>query len=624
MGLRGLFSAISGLQNHSTWLDVVGNNLANVNTVAFKGSRVTFADRISQTLAGGSGPSTSSNLGGTNPLQTGLGSRIASIRTLFGQGPTLQTGNPFDVSLQGEGFLIGQYGNRTYLTRDGALHLDADGYLVDNNGGRIQGFMARTQYRRTDINSISSQPGATLAATNARMVVETSNPTEIGPIRVQPGMTIPPRATTAIYFRGNLDAFHQNTEAGGVVNLAPNWRPTLPVGGVIMLMGPGIAMDGTRVTAVPMGAGGGFALQQLGNLSAMYPGTSLAAPIINGGMNLGYVQLLAGNYAWEQQPPNPPAHEVVAPVYDSLGNPREITIQFYQVMDLGSAGFNSSDGPCQVMYAWYAFDTTGGANPTTANLIGGTGISEGDYELNYFDRGTDRDLYIGDFLYFNTDGSLANSGCAGGPVPTPPGPPNYMIPPKIYLPPYNVDPPAGPIPTMGSEIGAIELHFGTYGFITDGRRDGVYSDAAGRYEIIAGVSQYIPNHSVYVESQDGYPEGYVQDVTIDEMGVLKGAATNGQIVDLARLVMARVDNSEGLLRDGNGTYSPSNNSGSVFIGLPGQDGLAKIQSFSLEGSNVETAVELSNMIVAQKGLEANSRVVSNESRNVAVLTNMGR
>lgn len=623
MGLRGLFSAISGLQSHSTWLDVVGNNLANLNTVAFKASRVTFASQIAQTLGAASSSSTSSNLGGTNPLQVGLGTRVSSVQTLFHRGPTLQTGNAFDVALQGDGFLVGERGSQTYLTRAGALHLDGDGYLVDNNGGRIQGFTAQSEFRRNIINSVSDNPTAPLAATDSSLVLQTSNPSDIGPIRIVPGMTIPPRATTAIHFSGNLDSFHQITEPGGIVNLAPGWRPALPVGAVIMLMGGAMAMDGTRVLDDPI-PGGGFALRQLGNLSAVYPGTQLAAPIINGGINLGFVQMLAGNYAWEQQPPNPPAHEVVTPVYDSLGNPREVTIQFYQVMDLGSAGVNDPNGPCQAMYAWYAFDTTGGVPPVTENLVGGTGISEGDYQMNYFDRGTNRDLYIGDFIYFNTDGSLANSGCAGGPVPTPPGPPNYMIVPRIYLPPYNGDPPTGPIPTMGSEIMAIELHFGSYGFLTTGRRDGVYSDAAGQYRVIDGVNKYVPNHSVYATSQDGYPEGYVHDISIDEMGVLKGACTNGQIVDLAQLVLGRVQNPEGLLHDGNGMYTTSNNSGAVFVGLPGLNGLATVQSYALEGSNVDTAVELANMIVAQRGLEANSRTVSTENRNIMILSNMGR
>ena len=624
MGFRALFSGITGLQAHSTWLDVIGNNLANVNTTAFKASRVLFSDQIAQTLAAGSSPSASSRLGGVNPQQAGLGTRVCAVQMDHRQGPLLSTGNAFDLAIEGEGFLLVREGNRSFLTRSGALRLDGQGNLVDEKGGFVQGFSAQAQYRRTLINSVSSVPGEALAATDASLTLRTDNPMQVGNIRIEPRMTIPPKATSIVHFAGNLDSFQQANQPGGVLNLATGggW-PTLPVGGVIMLMGPAMAMDGTRVTTVPT-PDGGFTLQQLAPLSAVYPGTNLANPLINGGMNLGYVQLLAGNYAWEQEPPLPPSSLVTASVYDSLGNPRELTVHFYQVMDLGAAGVNSPNGPSQACYAWYAFDTTNGAKPSTANLLAGTGITEGDYNMNYYDRGTNRDCFISAFVYFNTDGSLANSGCAGGPIPAPPGPPNYMINPRVYMPPYNGDPPIGPIPTMGAEILPIELDFGTFGFVTEGRRDGIYSDAAGAYEIRDGINQYVPNHSVHVESQDGYPEGMLEGITIGTEGILRGAFTNGQIVDLAQIVTVRVDNPGGLMRGGDGRYSGSNNSGSFFVGLPGQGGLGLIRSGTLEGSNVDLTLELSNMIVAQRGLEANSRIVTTESQNQRVLTNLGR
>ena len=623
MGLRGLLSGITGLQSHSTWLDVIGNNLANVNTTAFKSSRVTFAEQISQALSASSGASPDTNMGGVNARAVGFGTKINAIKTQFQQGPLLSTGNAMDIAIDGDGFLMIQKGNLRYLTRAGALHLDGEGYLVDNNGGLVQGFSAQTQYRRNIINSISDRPLEPLAATDASLHLDTSNITDIGAIRITPGMTLPPKATSRIEFSGNLDSFQKVNEPGGVLDLAPGGIPSLPVGAVIMLMGPFWALDSTRITtaAIP---GGGFALQQLGKLSIFNFGLSRAIPVINGGINLGFVQMLAGGYAWEQSTSMPPSSEIRTSVYDSLGNPREVTVQFYQVMDLGEAGINNPAGPCQATYAWYAFDTTGGASPATDNLIGGTGICEGDYNMNYYDRGTNRDLYIGDFLYFNTDGSLANSGCAGGPVPTPPGLPNYMTPPRIYMPPYNWDPPIGPIPTMGAEILAIELDFGSYGYIGQGKRDGIYSDVGGIYKIQDGVNRYVPNHTVFAESQDGYPEGTLDNLTIDRQGILKGFFTNQQIVDLAQIAEARVANPEGLNHEGDGLYSSSNNSGALFLGLPGQNGLGLIQSYMLEGSNVDLTVELSNMIVAQRGFEANGRTISTESENLAVLTNLGR
>ena len=108
-------------------------------------------------------------------------------------------------------------------------------------------------------------------------------------------------------------------------------------------------------------ATGGFTLAQVANLSTFVAGVfPPAGSLENGFINLGFVQDFAGGYVWDQQPPTPPAAQSVENVYDSLGNPRQITVQFYQVNDLGAAGVNNPNGPNQVCYAWYAFDTTGG------------------------------------------------------------------------------------------------------------------------------------------------------------------------------------------------------------------------------------------------------------------------
>jgi flagellar hook protein FlgE len=100
--IRGMYSAISGLRTHQTMLDVVSNNLANVNTVGYKASRVTFKDQLQQTLYGGSaeGP----NTGGTNSAQVGLGVQLGSIDAVMGDGSLQSTGNPLDVAIQGDGF----------------------------------------------------------------------------------------------------------------------------------------------------------------------------------------------------------------------------------------------------------------------------------------------------------------------------------------------------------------------------------------------------------------------------------------------------------------------------------------------------------------------------------------
>lgn len=139
--LRSLFTAISGLTNHQTRLDVIGNNIANVNTSGYKSGRALFRDMMSQTLAGAS-PSQSSR-GGTNPRQVGLGVNLAVIDTIHTQGALQSTGVMTDLAVQGDGFFILNDNGRNVYTRDGSLGLDESGVLVDPASGmQLQGWTA--------------------------------------------------------------------------------------------------------------------------------------------------------------------------------------------------------------------------------------------------------------------------------------------------------------------------------------------------------------------------------------------------------------------------------------------------------------------------------------------------
>lgn len=103
--MRSLYSGVSGLKNHQTRMDVVGNNISNVNTTGFKSSRVTFADTLSQTLSGAS--SAQGGKGGTNPKQIGLGSAVSAIDMMFTDGSVQSTGVNTDLCLSGNGLFVG-------------------------------------------------------------------------------------------------------------------------------------------------------------------------------------------------------------------------------------------------------------------------------------------------------------------------------------------------------------------------------------------------------------------------------------------------------------------------------------------------------------------------------------
>lgn len=136
-----MYSGVSGLKVHQNQMDVIGNNISNVNTTGFKGSRVTFKEMLNQTLSGASSPQ--EGRGGTNPNQIGLGVQLGSIDTNMGQGSLQSTGKMTDMAIQGNGFFIVNDGSQNYYTRAGNIDFDEEGYLVNTaNGNRVQGWTA--------------------------------------------------------------------------------------------------------------------------------------------------------------------------------------------------------------------------------------------------------------------------------------------------------------------------------------------------------------------------------------------------------------------------------------------------------------------------------------------------
>ena len=131
--LQAMYSGISAIEAHQQKMDVIGNNIANVNTTAYKAGRVTFQDQLSQTIQGAGAPTT--GIGGTNPQQIGLGVKVGSIDTLMAQGGLQSTTRPTDMAIQGNGyFMLGDSTGVSY-TRDGSFSLDSNGNLVNGSSG---------------------------------------------------------------------------------------------------------------------------------------------------------------------------------------------------------------------------------------------------------------------------------------------------------------------------------------------------------------------------------------------------------------------------------------------------------------------------------------------------------
>lgn len=141
--MMSMFSSVSGLKAHQTRMDVIGNNIANVNTVGFKASRSTFQEIFSQTLSSASAPDLASGRGGVNPMQIGLGMNVDAIDVQMGRGSVQRTESPTDLSIEGEGFFIIRSGNEgSYsFTRAGNFVLDKQGNLTTASGQNVYGWM---------------------------------------------------------------------------------------------------------------------------------------------------------------------------------------------------------------------------------------------------------------------------------------------------------------------------------------------------------------------------------------------------------------------------------------------------------------------------------------------------
>ncbi|MBP2633965.1 MAG: flgE 2 [Firmicutes bacterium] len=174
--MRSLFSGVSGLKNHQTRMDVIGNNIANVNTTGFKGSRVTFQDILSQTITNAS--SAQGTSGGTNAKQIGLGVGVASIDTDTSDGSVQSTGYNTDLCISGNGYFLLGDGDNTYYTRNGAFSFDASGNYVNSGGLKVQGWMADstgTISSTGEVTDISVPVGQTMAATATTAATFTKN-----------------------------------------------------------------------------------------------------------------------------------------------------------------------------------------------------------------------------------------------------------------------------------------------------------------------------------------------------------------------------------------------------------------------------------------------------------------
>lgn len=182
--MRSLYSGVSGLRVHQTKMDVIGNNIANVNTVGFKASSVTFSDIFYQTIQSATGPNAATGAGGQNAKQIGLGANVASIVASITQtGGSQRTDNPYDIMIKGDSFFIVNSGGTNYFTKAGNFGTDEDGTLTIPSGAAVMGWQVDP---KDDTKTVAGTVSPIKIVTPANLYSE-------------------PQATTNTYVSGNID-----------------------------------------------------------------------------------------------------------------------------------------------------------------------------------------------------------------------------------------------------------------------------------------------------------------------------------------------------------------------------------------------------------------------------------
>ena len=558
-----LSAGVSGLQAHQTMLDVAGNNLANVNTTAFKSSRVGFAELLGQTLQPGTRPT--DQIGGTNPQKIGSGVGVSSISPNMGQGGIVNTGNPFDVALDGKGYFVVSDGARNLYTRAGNFAVDEDGHLVDPSTG----------YLVQRLGVVGEADGFQIAGDSS--------------INVPYGTSLPAAATTSVTVSGNLSADETSELQTQALTTTVAYSYD----------GGSTAVLGTEIDQLDQFTGGSEPDGQLGpaetgtiTISGCHSdGTAFSSGLtftVNSSTTYGDLIDHLNN-------------SVLSGATASLVNGR------IRVTD-DEGGYSQSDISLSYSGAgsfetppYFEMTTVGGEVVKNIN-IGIYDSQGGKHVLSAAFVKTD-DLNKWDLVITSITGEI-----------------DEIVPDERRISGISFDPQSGAF----TGVPATE----TWEFVVTFRHDPVNPQTIainlGTVGAFDGVTQFAGSSTAVARDQDGYEAGSLTSVTVNNEGVLVGAFSNGIKKDIGTLAVGLFNNDSGLLGVGGGYFVPSANSGDPVLTEAMTGGAGSIIGGALEKSNVDVATEFVTLIQAQNGYQANARTISVADEVLQELANLIR
>ena len=542
--LNSLFDGVSGMRNLQSMMDVIGNNISNVDTIGFKGSRVTFSDTFNQFIQSGTNPTATT--GGTNSFQIGLGSKINSIDKNWTQGTFEQTGNTTDLALQGPGLFILKSNGQNYYTRAGSFIFDANGNLVDpQNGAIVQGKVASD---------------GVLPAGNT-----------IQDIQIDKNLKIPAVKTTDTTWGGNLQSSSTVTQTQNIVQsgtLIP--ASTYPT-------------DTTKDCTIYDKNGNAL------TLTVKYTETAANT------YNIDYKIASGSNILKDYTPGSPLASGVTI---NSTTGPGTYTLPAITTTT-GGLNIDTGDISMDATAVRTGSDNTlsyivdDNRTPTLVNGSVTVYDSLGNaHTLSLQFTKTDLNTWRWNASIPSTDGTLSNN--SGTITFDTNGQVQAMSPNPAIL---------SYAPSGGAESQTIQLDFGNGS---------------------SGLTQNSLSSQVAALTQNGSASASLSNINIDQYGKVEGIFSNGQSRDLAQVMVATFANNNGLVSVGDNMYTVAANSGDPIVGEPGETTATTMQSGALEQSNVDLAKEFTNMIVAQRGFEANAHVITTSDTLLQDITNLIR
>ncbi|MFA6596757.1 MAG: flagellar hook protein FlgE [Ignavibacteriaceae bacterium] len=565
--LNSLFAGVSGLRNHQTMMDVIGNNIANVNTIGYKGSRVTFSDTFNQFVKAGTNPTDTS--GGTNTYQVGLGMKVNSIDRNWNQGTFERTGITTDLALQGNGLFVLKSNGENFYSRAGGFVFDADGKLVSpQNGAIVQGKVA-----------------------SADGVIPPGNNLE--DIMIDTNLKLPAVATNLIKWGGNLKSNSDLTRTEAVVTRGNlNSDPSLP--------GPF-----TQEATIYNESGTKFTFQQTFTKTANYD-SSAVPPVYE--YDVTWKVYDTATPPVEIVPTVPPAPITVNFVDDGKGDYR---------MDAASvAKFDGTNN--KVTLSSNGIDFTFNPSAVSQNAATSTlSISaDGNREANVVSGAVSIFDSLGNShqvtLTFTKVDTNTWAWSAG--VPSSSTDDGKAVSSSGTLT-FNAD---GTLDPTGINPSNPQLAFNPIGGANPVVLDLDFGKAFG------GVTQTSASSVVSALSQNGSASASLSNMNIDQYGNVVGIFTNGNSRTLAQIMVATFTNLNGLISKGDNLFTAYANSGTPRIGGLGEETGTTVQSGALEQSNVDLSEEFTKMIVSQRGFQANARVITTADSLLQEITNLIR